>query len=114
MNIDIETYSEADLPKVGVYRYADDPTFDILLFSYSLDGGEVTCLDLTKQSLPHDIADLLKDERVKKKAFNAQFERVCLSYYLYNEGFVDEFAWLDPRQWECTMVHAYSLGLPGS
>ena len=114
MNIDIETYSEADLPKVGVYRYADDPSFDILLFSYSLDGGEVTCLDLTQQDLPQDIADLLVDKAVKKKAFNAQFERVCLSRYLYTKGFVDEFAWLDPSQWECTMVHAYSLGLPGS
>ena len=116
VNIDIETYSEADLPKVGVYRYADDPTFDVLLFSYSIDGGRVTCLDLTKEDLPQEIADMLMDEKVIKQAFNAQFERVCLSYYLYNynEGFTDRFQLLDPSQWRCSMVHAYSLGLPGS
>ncbi|RYC97889.1 DNA polymerase [Facklamia hominis] len=114
LNIDIETYSEADLPKVGVYRYADDPSFDILLFSYALDGGEVTCIDLTKDKLPQNLVKALLDPKVTKKAYNAQFERVCLSHYLFNEGFIDHFDWLDPSQWQCTMIHALSLGLPGS
>lgn len=114
LNIDIETYSEADLPKVGVYRYADDPSFDILLFSYALDGGEVTCIDLTKDKLPQNLVKALLDPKVTKKAYNAQFERVCLSHYLFNEGFTDHFDWLDPSQWQCTMIHALSLGLPGS
>ncbi len=114
LNIDIETYSEADLPKVGVYRYADDPSFDILLFSYAIDGGEVTCIDLTKGKLPQHLVKALLDPRVTKKAYNAQFERVCLSHYLFNEGFTDHFDWLDPSQWQCTMIHALSLGLPGS
>ena len=114
LNIDIETYSEADLPKVGVYRYADDPSFDILLFSYAVDGGEVTCIDLTKDKLPQDLVEALLDSKVTKKAYNAQFERVCLSHYLFKEGFTDCFDWLDPSQWQCTMIHALSLGLPGS
>lgn len=114
LNIDIETYSEADLPKVGVYRYADDPSFDILLFSYAIDGGEVTCIDLTKDKLPQDLVRALLDPKVTKKAYNAQFERVCLSHYLFNEGFTEYFDWLDPSQWQCTMIHALSLGLPGS
>ena len=114
LNIDIETYSEADLPKVGVYRYADDPSFDILLFSYAIDGGEVTCIDLTKGKLPQHLVEALLDPKVTKKAYNAQFERVCLSHYLFNEGFTDHFDWLDPSQWQCTMIHALSLGLPGS
>ncbi|WPJ91057.1 DNA polymerase [Facklamia hominis] len=114
LNIDIETYSEADLPQVGVYRYADDPSFDILLFSYAIDGGEVTCIDLTKGKLPQHLVKALLDPKVTKKAYNAQFERVCLSHYLFNEGFTDHFDWLDPSQWQCTMIHALSLGLPGS
>lgn len=114
LNIDIETYSEADLPKVGVYRYADDPSFDILLFSYAIDGGEVTCIDLTEDKLPQHLVKALLDPKVTKKAYNTQFERVCLSHYLFNEGFTEHFDWLDPSQWQCTMIHALSLGLPGS
>lgn len=114
LNIDIETYSEADLPKVGVYRYADDLSFDILLLSYSVDGGEVVTLDLTEEDLPDELALQLLDPTVLKVAFNAQFERVCLSHYLADNGYVDEFQWLDPTQWQCTMVQAMSLGLPAS
>lgn len=114
LNIDIETYSEADLPKVGVYRYADDPSFDILLFSYVIDGGGVRTIDLTADPLPQSIVSMLLDPKVTKRAYNAQFERVCLSHYLHKVEVVSDFEWLDPRQWECTMIHALSLGLPGS
>ena len=107
LNIDIETYSSNDI-KNGVYKYADSEDFEILLFAYSIDGGEVVCLDLTKEKLPDDIIDMLFDEEIRKHAFNAQFERVCLSKYL---GLTH---YLDPRQWRCTMVTAQELGLPAS
>lgn len=107
LNIDIETYSSNDI-KNGVYKYADASDFEILLFAYSIDGGEVECLDLTKASLPDDIRDMLFDNEVRKHAFNAQFERVCLSKYLGLPYY------LDPSQWRCTMVLAQELGLPAS
>ncbi|WP_438831879.1 DNA polymerase [Streptococcus pluranimalium] len=107
LNIDIETYSSNDI-KNGVYKYADASDFEILLFAYSIDGGEVECLDLTKASLPDDIRDMLFDNEVRKHAFNAQFERVCLSKYLGLPYY------LDPNQWRCTMVLAQELGLPAS
>ncbi len=107
LNIDIETYSSNDI-KNGVYKYADASDFEILLFAYSIDGGGVECLDLTKASLPDDIRDMLFDNEVRKHAFNAQFERVCLSKYLGLPYY------LDPSQWRCTMVLAQELGLPAS
>ncbi|WP_203268488.1 DNA polymerase [Streptococcus uberis] len=107
LNIDIETYSSNDI-KNGVYKYADAEDFEILLFAYSVDGGEVACLDLTKQDLPDDIREMLFDKEVRKHAFNAQFERVCLSRYLGVPTY------LDPSQWQCTMVLAQELGLPSS
>lgn len=107
LNIDIETYSSNDI-KNGVYKYADAEDFEILLFAYSVDGGEVECLDLTKQDLPDDIREMLFDKEVRKHAFNAQFERVCLSRYLGVPSY------LDPSQWQCTMVLAQELGLPSS
>lgn len=107
LNIDIETYSSNDI-KNGVYKYADAEDFEILLFAYSVDGREVECLDLTKQDLPDDIRDMLFDKEVRKHAFNAQFERVCLSRYLGVPTY------LDPSQWQCTMVLAQELGLPSS
>lgn len=107
LNIDIETYSSNDI-KNGVYKYADAKDFTILLFAYSLDGGQIECLDLTKQKLPEEISKLLFDKNVKKHAFNAQFERICLSRYLGLPYY------LDPAQWQCTMVLAQELGLPAS
>lgn len=107
LNIDIETYSSNDI-KNGVYKYADAEDFEILLFAYSVDGGDVECLDLTKQDLPDDIREMLFDKEVRKHAFNAQFERVCLSRYLGVPTY------LDPSQWQCTMVLAQELGLPSS
>lgn len=108
LNIDIETYSDEDLTKVGVYKYADSPNFEILLFAYSVDDGPVECEDLTISEIPDDLVGALTDKNVLKIAFNAQFERVCLSKYLGVPYF------LDPAQWRCTMVHANELGLPAS
>lgn len=103
LSIDIETYSEASLPKVGVHRYADDETFEILLFAYSVDGGEVQVVDLANgEHLPFEIIEALSDPSVEKWAFNAQFERVCISKHL---GYT-----LSPVGWHCTMVWATSLG----
>ena len=107
LNIDIETYSSNDI-KDGVYKYVDAPDFEVLLFAYSLDGSPVECLDLTKEALPKDIQEALLSSDVQKSAFNAQFERVCLSKHLGVPYY------LDPSQWRCTMVHAQELGLPAS
>ncbi|HFU4450202.1 TPA: DNA polymerase [Streptococcus suis] len=107
LNIDIETYSSNDI-KDGVYKYVDAPDFEVLLFAYSLDGGPVECIDLTRQNLPAEIQKAIFSDDVRKSAFNAQFERVCLSKHF------DAPYYLDPSQWRCTMVHAQELGLPSS
>lgn len=106
--IDIETYSSADLTKVGLYRYVDDPTFTILLFSYKLNDEDVVTYDLTKENLPEKIINAIKSPKIIKEAWNAQFERVCLSKYLKVDGY------LDPEPWRDTMVEARELGLPGA
>ena len=106
MGIDIETYSSAPLPKCGVYRYCDAPDFEILLFSYAFDDEPVQTIDLASgETLPPEVISALKEPDVIKTAYNAQFERVCLSHYLGH--------WLDPHQWRCTMVMAAYLTLPG-
>lgn len=106
MGIDIETYSSAPLPKCGVYRYCDAPDFEILLFSYAFDDAPVKTIDLAGgESLPKEVISALGDPNIIKVAYNAQFERVCLSRYLGH--------WLDPHQWRCTMVMAAYLTLPG-
>lgn len=107
LNIDIETYSSNDI-KDGVYKYVDAPDFEVLLIAYSLDGGPVECIDLTRQNLPAEIQKAIFSDDVRKSAFNAQFERVCLSKHF------DAPYYLDPSQWRCTMVHAQELGLPSS
>lgn len=105
LSIDIETYSSVNLQKAGVYKYAESPDFDILLFGYSVDGGAVHVIDLAYgEKIPAEIVDALSDESVTKWAFNAQFERVCLSNYLDT--------WLSPDSWHCTMVWSATLGLP--
>lgn len=107
MNIDIETYSEADLSKSGVYKYVDAPGFEVLLFGYSADGGPVKVISLAEgEELPQKIKEALLDDTVLKFAFNAQFERVCLEKYLGVH--------LAPDAWRCTMVVSLYLGLPGS
>ena len=106
MGVDIETYSSAPLPKCGVYRYCDAPDFEILLFSYAFDDDPVKTIDLASgETLPKEVISVLEDPSIIKVAYNAQFERVCLSRYLGH--------WLDPHQWRCTMVMAAYLTLPG-
>lgn len=109
ISIDIETYSSENLTKCGVYRYCAAPDFEILLFGYSVDGEETRVIDLSAgEKLPKEIHDALSDPDITKWAFNAQFERVCLSRYLgYPVG-----RYLDPDSWHCTMVWAATLGLP--
>lgn len=109
ISIDIETYSDVDLQKCGVYKYASSPSFEILLFGYSVDGGEVRVVDLVcGETIPQDIIAALEDESVIKWAFNANFERVCLSRFLGLP--VGEY--LEPEPWRCTMVWSAYLGLP--
>lgn len=105
ISIDIETFSSVDLQKAGVYKYAESEDFDILLFGYSVDGGEVKVVDLAYgEKIPEKVISALTDDSVTKWAFNAQFERVCLSNYLGT--------WLEPESWHCTMVWSAVLGLP--
>lgn len=109
LSIDIETYSPEPLAKCGVYRYSSHPDFEVLLFGYSADGGPVHVVDFTAgEKLPDDVLSALTDTSVTKWAFNAQFERVCLSRYL---GFPVGL-YLDPASWKCTMVWSATLGLP--
>lgn len=105
LSIDIETFSKASLPSVGVYRYAADESFEILLFAYAVDGGEVQIVDLARgEQIPGDVLDALEDPGVVKSAFNAAFERVCLSAHLGHR--------LDPEGWRCSMVWASFAGVP--
>lgn len=104
--IDIETYSDIDIKTGGVYRYVDSPNFSILLFAYAYDDEEVQIIDLTRDKLPEFIIKDLVDENILKIAFNANFERTCISKYLNT--------YMLPSQWSCTMVKSLSLGLPQS
>lgn len=109
MSIDIETYSDIDINKAGVYRYVDTDAFKILLFAYSVDGGPVQLIDLTRgDSLPKEIVKALCDKSVTKWAYNANFERVALSRFLG----MPTGQYLDPEGWKCSMVWAATLGLP--
>ena len=125
LEIDIETYSSVSLQKCGVYKYAESPDFEILLFGYSADGGEVCVIDLASgETLPEDVLSALTDDSVTKWAFNAQFERVCLSRYLSDMGIsLDPFhdrhplstecaRFLNPESWRCSMVWSAYMGLP--
>ncbi len=109
ISIDIETYSDVDLKKCGVYKYAENPNFAILLFGYSVDEGAVKVVDLARgETIPDDIRAALEDENVIKWAYNANFERVCLSRFLgYPTG-----KYLSPVGWKCSKVWAAYLGLP--
>lgn len=107
LGIDIETYSSYDLASCGVYRYVEAPDFTVLLFAYSVDNGPVQCVDFAMgEELPEEIYSALFDPAVTKTAWNAAFERICLSRYFKSAGF------MDPRQWKCTMVRAARFGLP--
>lgn len=106
LGIDIETYSSNDLPSCGVYKYTEADDFAVLLFAYSVDHGPVQIVDLAcGEQLPMEIVNALVDPSVTKTAFNAAFERICLSRFL-------GLPYMDPAQWQCTMVAAARLGLP--
>lgn len=109
LNIDIETYSSVNLAKSGVYRYVESEDFEVLLFAYSIDGGPVKVVDIANgEVIPTDIMMALQDNTVLKWAFNAQFERICLSRYLG----LPIGKYLDVQSWRCTMVWSAYLGLP--
>ena len=125
ISIDIETFSDIDLNKCGVYKYAESPNFEILLFGYAVDGSKVQVIDLAQgEHIPQEIIDALTDDDVTKWAFNANFERVCLSRYLSDLGVsLDPFhdnhplstecaRFLNPEGWRCSMVWAATMGLP--
>lgn len=109
LSIDIETYSDVQLPKTGVYRYCESPNFEILLFAYSVDAGPVQVVDLAcGEKIPEAIIAALEDDTVIKWAFNASFERICLSRFLgYPTG-----EYLNPESWRCSMIWAATMGLP--
>ena len=124
LSLDIETYSSVDLGNSSVYRYVESPDFTILLLGYSIDGGERQIVDLAQgEKVPDEVIDALSDDSVHKWAFNAAFERVCLSEWLRRSGHPlhNEYystpedtcmAYLVPTGWYCTMVWAAYLGLP--
>ena len=125
ITIDIETKSDKDISKCGIYAYTDTPYFDILLFAYSIDGQPVQVVDTANgEEIPENVLVALVDENVIKRAFNVNFERVCLSKYLrknYPQYFqsysIDEDTvgdFLNPESWHCSMIHARTLGLPSS
>lgn len=123
INVDLETYSDIDLGKCGVYRYAQSLNFEILLFGYSVDGGEVQVVDLAcGEKIPQNIIEALTNDKVTKWSFNCSFERICLSVWLQgsypayfhsysiNEDTVGDY--LDPSAWKCSMIWAAYMGLP--
>lgn len=123
ISIDIETYSGNDLNKCGVYKYVQHPDFDILLFGYAVDGGEVRVIDLAAgDKIPDEVLAALSDENITKWAFNSNFERICLSewlrrnrpeyFYSYSVPVDTAGAYLDPRGWKCSMIWSAYMGLP--
>ncbi|HEY9059196.1 MAG TPA: DNA polymerase [Pseudobacteroides sp.] len=109
ISIDIESFSSVNLQKSGVYRYAESSDFEIMLFGYSVDGGDIKVVDLARgETIPEEIMNALSDNAVQKWAFNAQFERICLSRFLG----MQTGRYLEPTSWHCTMVWSATLGLP--
>ena len=107
LSVDIETYSDVDLKKAGLYKYAESPAFSVLLFAYSLDNGPVHVIDLAcGESIPGDVVDALYSPHVLKHAYNAAFEIECLSRHFGRQ--------LPVSQWRCTMMHGLYVGYPGS
>lgn len=123
ISIDIETFSDVNLQKSGVYKYVQSSMFEILLFGYSINGSDVIIVDLAQgETIPVDIIMALTDETIIKWAFNAQFERICLSAYLkkyyphyfYSYSIPEDTVgdYLDPRSWRCSMIWSAYMGLP--
>ena len=112
LSLDLETKSSVDIMKSGVYRYAEAEDFAILLFGYAVDSGAVQVIDVANgERIPQEILDALTDDKITKWAFNANFERVCLSRYLSDLGLLRD-AFLSPESWRCTMVWSAYMGLP--
>ena len=114
LSIDLETFSDVDIAKCGAYKYAESPNFEILLFGYSIDGGEVQVIDMAQgEKIPEDVLEMIVDENVLKTAYNAVFERVCLSSYLhrYYPNLINS-RYLSPYSWRCTLVWAAYCGYP--
>ena len=124
LTLDIETYSSADLRKTGVYRYVEEPDFDILLLSYVINGGEIKTIDLAQgEAMPEELIHAFLSDGVIKWAFNAQFERICISEWLKRKGYVlampvplghdpEYLHYLSPKSWYCDMAWSAYLGLP--
>ena len=123
LSLDLETYSDVDLGKCGVYHYAESPNFEILLFGYAVNGGKVHVIDLALgEKIPENILSALTDDNITKWAFNASFERVCLSYWLkrhYPGNFISYSipqdtvgSYLNPSSWRCSMIWSAYMGLP--
>lgn len=123
LSLDLETFSDVDLQKCGVYKYAQSPNFEILLFGVSVNGGAVVVYDLAQgDTVPMEIVEALTDDTVTKWAFNAAFERICLSVWLqrnypayFRSYSIDEDTvgdYLDPSAWKCSMIWAAYMGLP--
>lgn len=125
LTIDIETKSDRDITKCGVYAYAESPYFEVTLFSYAVDDSEVQTFDLANgEKIPSEVLNALTDESIIKQAFNVNFERVCLSRYLrdnypkifksysINQDTVGNY--LSPIGWQCTMMHCRTLSMPSS
>lgn len=109
LSCDIETFSDVDLIRCGVYKYADSPNFEMLLFAYAVDDGDVHIIDIAGgEELPEKIIQAIKSDTVVKTAYNAQFERVCLSRYLK----LPDGEYLNPQSWYCTAVQAAELARP--
>jgi DNA polymerase len=105
LGIDIETYSEVDLTKCGVYAYTAHTSFEILLFAYAYDNNEIQLVDLANgEQIPEQVIKDITDDNIIKASYNAQFERICLSKYLNLH--------LSPVSWQCTAVQSAMLGLP--
>ncbi len=123
LSIDLETFSDVDLKKCGIYKYTESPNFEILLFAYSINGGEVIVIDLASgEEIPIEIISALSDESVTKWAFNASFERICLSAWL-RKNYPKHFSsysnsddtvgnYLNPSSWKCSMIWSAYIGLP--
>ena len=111
INIDIETFSSINISKSGVYKYVESEDFEVLLFAYSIDGGKTEIVDIANgEELSEEIIQALLDDKVIKWAFNAQFERICLSRFLK----LTKGTYLNPKSWRCTMIWSAYMGLPFS
>jgi DNA polymerase I - 3''-5'' exonuclease and polymerase domains len=123
LSIDLETFSDVDLKKCGIYKYTESPNFEILLFAYSINGGEINVIDLANgKKVPIEVLSALSDESVTKWAFNAAFERICLSAWL-RKNYPEHFSsystsddtvgnYLNPSSWKCSMIWSAYIGLP--